>query len=264
MRQDAQVGITLNLSPIYPADDSPETARACERADAFVNRWFLDPLYRGCYPDGLFADLGVDAPPIEPDDFAVIQAPLYFLGVNYYSRKVVCPRQGGPGTASLRAGEGGEQGFEEVMVPGARYTAMGPGWEVYPAGLTNLLARLTREYAPRAIVITENGAAFEDEWDGGGHINDQERLAYVQGHIRALAAALAQGVPLRGYFAWSLLDNFEWGEGYSKRFGLVYVDYATQRRIVKASGRWYADFLAQQRQETGPGTVAGATSMLRP
>jgi beta-glucosidase len=131
---------------------------------------------------------------------------------------------------------------------------MGPGWEVYPAGLTDLLVRLKREYGPRAIIMTENGAAFDDRWDGGSLIQDCQRVAYVRDHIHAVGEALAQGVPVRGYFLWSLMDNFEWNEGYSKRFGMVYVDYATQRRIVKASGRWYADFVASQyaRQDWPP------------
>ncbi|HEY7347152.1 MAG TPA: GH1 family beta-glucosidase [Ktedonobacterales bacterium] len=241
-RPSAQAGITLNLGPIYPEDNAPETARACERADAFVNRWFLDPLFFGRYPESFFANLAVPPPSIEPDDFAIIQTPIDFLGVNYYSRKLVRapkePDSDEPG-ASL--------GFEEVsQAPGASYTQMGAGWEIYPAGLTDLLVRLKRDYAPRAIVVTENGAAFHDRWDGGRKIDDTQRLAYVRDHIQALGRALAQGVPLRGYFLWSLLDNFEWGEGYSKRFGMIYVDYPTQRRIVKASGRWYADFIAAQ------------------
>ncbi|HEY7124861.1 MAG TPA: GH1 family beta-glucosidase [Ktedonobacterales bacterium] len=241
--RNAQLGITLNLGPIYPDDTSHETLHACDRADAFVNRWFLDPIFRGSYPEDLFTNLGVRPPPVEPGDFAIIQAPIDFLGVNYYSRKVVRARR------DADSGALNTQGFEEVaQVPGASYTQMGQGWEVYPAGLTDLLVRLTRDYAPSAILVTENGAAYEDQWDRDGQINDAERLAYVREHIQALARALAQNVPLRGYFLWSLLDNFEWGEGYSKRFGMIYVDYATQRRIVKASGRWYADFIAGQRR----------------
>ena len=239
LRETAQVGITVNLSPIFPEDETQETAQAYARADAFVNRWFLDPLFFGRYPYGLFGEKAIPPPPVESDDFAIIQAPIDFLGVNYYSRKVVrAPSEGDVGTMDSTLG------FAEVaQVPGASYTQMGAGWEVYPAGLTDLLVRLKRDYAPPAIIITENGAAFHDCWDGGCQINDTQRLAYVRDHIHALGQALAQGVPVRGYFLWSLLDNFEWGEGYSKRFGMVYVDYATQRRIVKASGRWYADFV---------------------
>lgn len=244
--QDAQLGITLNLGPVYPNDETLETRQACARADAFVNRWFLDPIFRGSYPEGLFTNLGVAPPPVEPGDFAIIQAPIDYLGVNYYSRKVIRARR------EATSGALDPRGFEEVArVPGASYTQMGPGWEVYPAGLTDLLVRLKDEYAPRAIVVTENGAAYDDQWDGSCQVNDPERLAYIREHIGALGRALAQDVPLRGYFLWSLLDNFEWAEGYSKRFGMIYVDYATQRRVVKASGRWYADFLAGQCQSRG-------------
>ncbi len=125
---------------------------------------------------------------------------------------------------------------------------MGTGWEVYPAGLTDLLVRLQRDYAPPAVVVTENGAAFDDRWNGNGYVHDPERLYYVREHLQALGRALAQGIPLRGYFLWSLLDNFEWAEGYSKRFGMIYVDYPTQRLIVKDGGRWYANFVTTQRK----------------
>lgn len=236
----AQVGITLNLGPIYPEDDQPETLQAARRADAFVNGWFLDPIFHGSYPEALFADEVI--PPLlrEPHDLALIAAPIDFLGVNYYSRKVVrAPRE--------TAADSTPGGFEEVaQVPGASYTQMGAGWEVYPSGLTDLLVRVQHDYMPNAIMVTENGAAFEDAWDGNGTVSDPERLYYIREHIQALGRALAQGVPLRGYFLWSLLDNFEWSEGYSKRFGMVYVDYPTQRRIVKQSGRWYTHFLTSQ------------------
>jgi beta-glucosidase len=236
----AQVGITLNLGPIYPEDDTPETAQAWARADAFVNRWFLDPIFFGRYPYGVFDERTIPPPPIKQDDLAIIHTPIDFLGVNYYSRKVVRA----PHPAEV--GKPGSLGFEEVMqVPGASYTQMGPGWEVYPAGLTDLLVRLKRDYAPHAIIVTENGAAYDDRRDGD-QIHDEQRLAYIRDHIQALGRALGQGVPLRGYFLWSLLDNFEWCEGYSKRFGMIYVDYETQRRIVKASGRWYGDFVTAQ------------------
>ncbi len=243
-RQGAQVGITLNLYPVYPADERPETAQAWKRADDFINRWFLDPIFAGRYPAALFDDLGVEAPPVEDGDMALIGAPIDFLGVNYYSRRVV--RALPPGSAP---NPWGPSGFEEVaLIPGATYTQMGAGWEVYPQGLADLLVRLKEDYGPRAILVTENGAAFEDQWDGDGHINDQERLEYVRAHIQAMAQALAEGVPLRGYMVWSLLDNFEWGFGYSRRFGVVYVDFSTQRRVLKESGRWYAAFVKAHRQ----------------
>ena len=246
-RPAAQLGIALNLYPAYPADDRPQTQQAVERADAFANRWFLEPLFRGSYPEGFFASMGVSAPPIQEGDLALIATPVDFLGVNYYSRKVVRAPEGAEAVNPFNP-----NGFAEIeSLPGATYTLMGAGWEIYPGGLTDMLLRVQRDYAPRAIMVTENGAAFEDRWDGDGHVSDQQRLNYVRAHIQALAEAQARGVPLRGYLLWSLLDNFEWGEGYSKRFGVVYVDYATQRRIVKESGRWYAAFIAAQRGKPG-------------
>ncbi|HEY7346778.1 MAG TPA: GH1 family beta-glucosidase [Ktedonobacterales bacterium] len=243
-RPTAQLGITLNLYPVYPANDRPETAQAVQRADDFLNRWFLEPIFCGRYPDTLFVDLKVAAPPVEDGDLALISAPTEFLGVNYYSRRVV--RALSPGSAP---GLWNPSAFEDVgVIPGATYTEMGQGWEVYPQGLADLLVRLKNDYAPPALLVTENGAAFEDHWDGDGHVSDPQRLDFVRGHIQAMAEAVAQGVPLRGYMVWSLLDNFEWGHGYSKRFGVVYVDYATQRRILKESGRWYASFVKAHRQ----------------
>jgi len=241
VRPSVQLGITLNLSPIYPEDSRPETLQAAACADAFTNRWFLDPIFAGSYPQLLFDTVGIPTPLIEDGDMALIAAPIDFLGVNYYSRKVVR----GLTAADVARIPGG---YEELgQVPGAAYTQMGAGWEVYPAGITDLLVRLQRDYAPPAIVVSENGAAFDDCWNGNGSVHDPERLYYVREHIHALGRALAQGVPLRGYFLWSLMDNFEWGEGYSKRFGMIYVDYPTQRRIVKDSGRWYANFVTAQR-----------------
>jgi beta-glucosidase len=175
----------------------------------------------------------------------MIAVPTDFLGVNYYSRRVV--RALPPGSAR---GPWNPSAFEEVStIPGANYTEMGLGWEVYPQGLTDLLVRLKDDYAPPAILVTENGAAYEDHWDGDGHVSDPQRLEFVRGHIQAMAEAIAQGVPLRGYMLWSLLDNFEWGHGYSQRFGVVYVDFGTQRRIVKDSGRWYAEFVKTHREQ---------------
>jgi len=238
----AHIGISLNLNPIYPADDRPETARAVAQADMFHNRWLLDPVLRGSYPEGIFTQLRSPAPPIEAGDLETISAPLDFIGVNYYSRSLIRAHEPGdysrvPNTPYVYV----------HPIPGATYTEM--GWEVYPDGLRDLLTRLTREYAPPALVVTENGSAWEDRWDGGPTIDDPARLHYLRAHIRALSAAIAEGAPLEGYFVWSLLDNYEWAHGYSKRFGLVYVDYATQRRVLKQSARWYSAFVAAQREQ---------------
>lgn len=237
----AQIGASLNTYLTEPVDDLPETLEAARQAELFYYRWFLDPLFRGAYTDGLFDALGVAPPPIHDGDLAAIGAPTDFLGVNYYNRQVVRARPDG-----TMGGDFPHARYEVIgTVPGASHTAM--GWEVYPSGLHKLLTRIHHEYAPSALHITENGAAFDDAWNGDGRVDDPARLAYMRDHLAALRRAREDGVPVRGYFAWSLLDNFEWAEGYSKRFGLVYVDYPTQRRIVKDSGRWYSAFVTAQR-----------------
>lgn len=225
-----QVGITLNLSPVYPANERPETLRDVALADAFSNRWFLDPLYHSSYPEGFFGAMKVNPPPIQDGDMQIIAAPTDFLGINNYSRAVIdgLPAAPTPDTCQSQA-----------PVPGACYTEM--AWEVYPRGLHDLLLRLHHDYHIPALYITENGAAFADEWDGGEYVHDPRRVEYYHNYIQAALQAREEGVPLRGYFAWSLMDNFEWAEGYSKRFGIIYVDYPTQRRIIKDSGLWYAE-----------------------
>ncbi len=240
VKPDAQLGITLNLYPVYPADDRPETQKGVAWVDAFKNRWFLDPIFRASYPQDFFEEFGVQPPVMLADDLTTISAPIDFLGVNYYSRTLVRGR-----TEEEVQEHGGSSKYEEVAgIPSSDYTAM--GWEVYPQGLSDILMRINRDYAPPAIMITENGAAFNDELQNGSRVHDAERTSYLREHISSVANALANGVPMKGYFAWSLMDNFEWSEGYSKRFGIVYVDYPTQQRIVKDSGRWYSSFLTSQ------------------
>jgi beta-glucosidase len=212
----ASVGIALNLSPADPATESPEDAAAAELADGFLNRWFLDPLYGRGYPQDVVERYGAIAPP--PLD--AYDGRLDFLGVNYYMRQVV--------TSSSRA----QLGYD-VLPPSGQLTEM--GWEVHPDGLRRILERVHRDYDPGAVYVTESGAAFPDEPGG----DDLDRVDYLRDHFSAAADALEAGVPLQGYFVWSLLDNFEWHNGFTKRFGLVYVDYETQRRTVKASGRFY-------------------------
>jgi beta-glucosidase len=238
VRSDAQVGITLNFTPIYAADDRPETLLYVQQEDTFNNRWFIEPLLRGRYPEGLFDYMKSLPPTSDAGDFAAITTHIDFLGVNYYQRALV--------RASNKIDAASNLAEIEYISPiaGSMYTDM--GWEVYPDGLRDLLIRLHTDYAPGPMLVTENGAAFKDFWDGNGHVFDPQRIQYLDSHIQAVGEALAAGVPVRGYFAWSLLDNYEWAEGYSKRFGLVYVDYATQRRIIKESGRWYAEFMASQ------------------
>ncbi|MDQ2905182.1 MAG: GH1 family beta-glucosidase [Chloroflexota bacterium] len=239
----AQVGIALDFYPVYAADERPETLLAVTQADTFRNRWFLDPILRGRYPDNLFTNLGVTPPPIHDDDLAIISTPIDFLGVNYYSRMLVRGQTDNPNTAEHTTPT---RSYETIArVPGASYTEM--GWEIFPDGLAYILTRIHREYAPRALVVTESGAAFADHWDGKGTIHDQQRIDYLQEHIHTVAQAVREGIPVKGYIVWSFLDNFEWSEGYRKRFGLVYVDYPTQRRIIKDSGHWYASLVASQR-----------------
>ena len=218
-----QLGIVLNLSPIYPASASAADIAKAKLDDGYIVRWYMDPLFKGTYPQDVWDDLGSDAPVVIDGDMDAIAQPLDFVGVNYYTRNF--SSSGNPW---------------DVRANAARVTDM--GWEVFPQGLTELLVRLHQDYAPRALLVTENGAAFVDKL-AGGRVVDPDRLAYLREHIAACADAIAQGVPLQGYFAWSLLDNFEWASGYAKRFGLVYIDYVTQQRIVKSSGQWYADFL---------------------
>lgn len=230
---EAQVGITLLLSPVYAADERPETLRDVKLANDFSNGWFLDPLTRGSYPAQLFANLGVAEPPIQEHDLELISAPLDFVGVNNYSRTLVRGSEKQPLA---------DQCASVSPVPEACYTEM--GWEIYPQGLRDLLIYVHEQYALPNLYITENGAAFRDTWDGSSLVSDPRRVAFLRSYIAGLAEAIEQGVPLRGYFVWSLMDNFEWAEGYSKRFGIVYVDYPTQRRIVKESGSWYSAFLS--------------------
>lgn len=224
----AQLGIVLNLAPVHAASDRAADLAAARLEDGRLARWYLDPLFHGRYPADVLEDLGADAPRIAPGDMADIAAPLDFLGLNYYSRNVVAA-DGPP-----RAG-----------TSGLPLTDM--GWEVYPQGLTELLVRLHRDWPVPPLYVMENGAAFRDTCVDG-RVHDAERTAYLAAHIAAVGDALARGVPVAGYMVWSLLDNFEWASGYTKRFGIVHVDYATQQRTLKDSGRWYRDFLQRQRR----------------
>jgi beta-glucosidase len=223
------VGIALNLAASYPASDSEADVAAARRHDEDGNRWYLDPLYRGSYPEAAverFARRGAHIP-LRAGDMETIAVPMDFLGVNNYIRVVL---KGGP------LADGTDD--ERVPNPGAIYTTM--DWEVYPDSFRVLLERVHRDYKPERIYVTENGAAFVDEVTADGRVHDEQRTDYLRGYLRALQQAVAAGAPVKGYFLWSLLDNFEWGKGYSQRFGIVHVDFTSQRRIVKDSGRWYS------------------------
>ncbi|HUG23438.1 GH1 family beta-glucosidase [Piscinibacter sp.] len=220
----APLGIVLNQGPIVPATDSESDRAQARFEDGLLIRWYMDALFHGHYPADVLAHLGDDAPQVQDGDMRVIRTPLDFLGLNYYTRSIV----------------GSEP---PTHPPGTELTDM--GWEVYPQGLTDLLVRLGREYPLPPLYITENGAAYPDV-PSGEHVHDPLRADYLRRHIGAVREAITAGVDVRGYFVWSLFDNFEWAFGYSKRFGMVYVDYASGQRIPKDSAFWYRDFIAAQ------------------
>jgi len=226
-----RIGVALDLNLVEPASDSEADVAAARRHQALRQGWFLDPLFGRGYPElALAAHRGAGHLP-ELRDHAPGGAGLDFLGLNYYTREIVAADATAP------------FGIRMTHPGGGRRTTM--GWEVYPDGLRQVLLRLHHDYQPPAIVITENGAAFVDPDPGDGTaVPDTERRAFLADHLAAAAAAIEEGVPLTGYHAWSLLDNFEWEKGYSQRFGLVQVDYATLQRSVKASGAWYRSLLA--------------------
>jgi len=220
-----RVGITLNLGPQVPASTSFPDRQESARLDGYVNRWFLDPLAGRGYPQDTAAWLNCTLDFVQPGDMEAIAAPLDFLGVNYYTRTIV------------RAALPENQNAPQTVFRGEEITDM--DWEVYPQGLYNLLGRLHFDYAFPAYYVTENGAAFPDQVDAAGQVHDSARARYLERHVRMLHKAIQAEIPLRGYFVWSLLDNFEWDKGYSMRFGITYIDYAGQKRILKESGRLY-------------------------
>ncbi|MYW27749.1 GH1 family beta-glucosidase, partial [Streptomyces sp. SID2119] len=197
---DARVGIVNNLSPIVPASTSEADLAAARRADGHINRWWLDPVLGRGYPQDMVETYGVELP-VRPGDLETIAAPLDWMGLNYYFRQIVTADPSGPAP-----------GFTQVPVADARHTYM--DWEVYAHGLEQLLLRLTEEYGVERIYVTENGSAYQDTVAADGSVHDPERVAYLEEHLTACARAVAKGAPLAGYFAWSLLDNFEWAYGY--------------------------------------------------
>jgi beta-glucosidase len=238
MGAGGEVGITLNLQPVRAASDDPQDERAAHLANLHTNALFLDPLHGRGYPAELldrFRDVS-DLSFVRDGDLDAIARPIDFLGVNYYRPHTVTATPAGHDGAIELPGSLGAWAVRPAGVP---VTSM--GWSIDPEALTELLVGLHRDYAPGRILITENGAAFDDVPNAGGAVHDGGRVAYLRDHLDAARQAIAEGVPLGGYFVWSLLDNFEWAEGYSKRFGLVYVDFETQRRTPKDSARWYAD-----------------------
>ena len=227
---DSRFGITLNLYPVQPATEEPADVDAARRIDALANRLFLDPVLLGRYPS--------DIPelPVQPGDEDHIAAPIDVLGVNYYSRHVVRA-----GDGSERAGPSPWVGSGDVEFVGRGLPRTEMDWEIDEQGLYDVLTRVHREYPGIALFVTENGAAFPDEVSADGTVADPDRVAYLDSHFRAAHRAIADGVDLRGYFVWTLMDNFEWGHGFSKRFGLVHIDYETLKRTPKDSARWYGE-----------------------
>jgi beta-glucosidase len=228
----ARIGIGHDVAHLEPGTDSAEDAAAVVRYDGAMHRWFLDPSFGRGYPADLVAwydDLGM----LDGLDLAAVDGPpLDFLALNYYRRERIVA---GPPEPAWGIGA-------NVLEAAGERT--GNGWEIHPDGLRATLARIARDYAPPAIAITENGATFEDAVGPDGGVEDGQRRQYLASHLEAAAAAIGEGVLLIGYFAWSLLDNFEWAEGYRTRFGLVHVDFATQHRTIKASGQWYRALVA--------------------
>lgn len=231
-----QVAITNNYSPAWPASSSAADTGAAAAFDVLQNRLFTDPVLLGSYPDLSAFGIGEEGPGVVQDgDLKLISAPVDLLGVNYYR----------PTRLSARPGE--PLPFESEPIPGYPVSAF--GWPVVPAGLSELLLLLHRRYAAALppIWITENGCSVDDTVAADGTVDDQPRIRYLDGHLRALHDAITAGVDVRGYLTWSLIDNFEWAEGYSQRFGLVHVDFKTQQRTPKASFGWYRDLIAAQR-----------------
>ena len=227
-----KIGLVVNIEPKYPASQSPEDLAATQRADAYMNRQYLDPALLGSYPPELKDIFGEAWPDWPAEDFALIKQPLDFIGLNYYTRNVT---RHDDASWPLRA--------SGVKQAGATYSET--GWEVYAQGLTDTLTWIRDRYGNPEIYVTENGSAFYDPPVAeDGAIDDPLRVSYLKKHLRAVHAAIEAGCNLRGYYAWSLLDNFEWSLGYSKRFGIVHVDYATQQRTIKASGKLYAEVIA--------------------
>jgi beta-glucosidase len=226
----ARVGVALSLHPLKAVSEGAQDIAATVRHDGLRNRWFLDPLHGRGYPADIWAILGDNAPEVVAGDLQTIATPTDFLGVNYYFPEIVADAPG-EGVMSTRIVEPGD----------VERTAF--GWEVSPEGMVTLLSRVAKDYQPAEIYLTENGSTYDDVVSPAGNIDDVERRSYLRRHLLALRQVVAMGIPVKGYFAWSLLDNFEWAEGYRRRFGLTHVDFVTQQRQLKLSGQWYGAFL---------------------
>jgi beta-glucosidase len=229
----AKVGIVLNMSPVYNDPDSPVSQEMIHHVDGEVNRWFIDPLYGRGYPTDMLDDyvrmgaLESTQPDfIKPGDMDLIAQETDLLGINYYTPHLISAD-----TDEVLAEKRADVPKTEM------------GWELYPQGLFEILERVWREYQPKQLMVTENGASYGDGPDQAGKVHDQRRIDYLQSHIQAVWQAIQAGIPLTAYLQWSFLDNFEWARGYSQRFGIIYVDYETQKRYIKDSAYWYSDVI---------------------
>jgi beta-glucosidase len=222
---DGEVGIALNMNPSYPATDSEADQVLARQAHARFNLWFLDPIAGRGYPLDAWEGYGADVPQIQPGDMQTIAAPIDFLGINFYSRSVEHDPKGGEGSRVLNIRSETHQTDRN--------------WEIYPQALYDLLVGIRMGYNFNNIYLTENGASYHDVVSPDGKIHDALRIGYLHSHISTLLCTIEAGVPVRGYFCWSLMDNFEWTFGTSSRFGLAYTDFETQKRTLKASGIWY-------------------------
>jgi beta-glucosidase len=241
VKADAQIGTAFSMSAIEPARDTEQDRDAAERWHRFANTWFLEPALRGSYPEA-FVDVPFERMGIRDGDLALVRAPLDFIGINLYTRTPVEHRDSDPlgmRANALTGPVGGKQGPRTDF-----------GWEVWPDALYDIVMRITRDYDRPKIEITENGCAYQIGPDASGAIRDERRTDFYRGYLAALARAIEDGADVRGYHAWSLLDNFEWSEGYEQRFGLTWVDFATGERTLKDSARWYGRVAAENGFET--------------
>ncbi len=230
VRPEARIGTAFSMSHCEPASDSPADRAATERFHRFINTWYLEPALRGRYPDAYVDGVPEGAMGIQPGDMELVRAPLDLIGINLYMRTIVAHGADDPWLQATPVGPaGGNDG------PRTEF-----GWEVWPEALYAMIMRVTRDYDTPTIEVTENGCSYSDAPDADGRVRDERRIEFYRGYLGAVARAIEEGADVRGYHAWTLIDNFEWTEGFAQRFGLVYVDFPSGQRTLKDSGRWYA------------------------
>jgi len=232
--KNGKIGITLNLIPVYPATKSGDDIKAAHKRDGYLNRWFLDPVFKASYPEDMkeiYKEYTGGFGFIEKGDLQKISIKNDFLGVNYYSRELI------------KFSGDSELGFEGVY---GNYAKTEMDWEIVPEALYDLILRLRKEYTKIPIYITENGAAFNDKLSKKGEVRDKKRINFIRKHLLEVARLNRKKMNIKGYFLWSLMDNFEWQHGYSMRFGIIYIDYKTQERILKSSAFWYRDLIRKR------------------